>query len=108
MVGNPQQASFGYTRLLDAEPRPIPEGLAVETGSAPIALASRARLAKRLAGVTPPARPEPVVAALFIRVADRNRAATALRRGGFTPTLLKDGSLAIGADQAHGVAVLFG
>src|SRR5262245_34731896 len=32
MVENPQQAASGYARLLDAEPRTISEGLAVETG----------------------------------------------------------------------------
>ena len=108
IVDRPERAASGYARLLDAKPRPIPEGLAVETGSAPIALGSRAKLGKRLAGVTPPARPEPVVAALFIRVADRSRAAHALGKGGFAPITLRDGSLAIGADQAHGVAVIFG
>ena len=50
----------------------------------------------------------PFVAALFIRVADRARAAAAMRRGGFSPVLLKDGSFAIGAGQANGVALVFG
>ena len=108
MVENPQQAASGYARLLDAKPRAIPEGVAVETGSAPIALGSRSKLEKRLAGVTPPARSQPVVAALFIRVADRSRAAAALARGGFKPVTLKDGSLAIGASEANGVALVFG
>jgi hypothetical protein len=48
------------------------------------------------------------VAALFIRVADRARAADALAQGGFKPVTLKDGSLALGADQANGVALVFG
>jgi catechol 2,3-dioxygenase-like lactoylglutathione lyase family enzyme len=108
MVENPRQASSGYARLLDAEPRAVDEGLVVETGSAPIALASRAKLRKRLEKAALPGRPEPVVTALFIRVPDRNRAADVLARGGFAPIVLKDGSLAIGADQAHGVAVVFG
>ena len=82
--------------------------LLVETGSAPIALGSRKKLGQRLEGAALPARAQPVVAALFIRVADRNRAADALARGGFAPVTLKDGSIAIGADQAHGVALVFG
>ena len=49
-----------------------------------------------------------VVAALFIHVEDRARAAESLRRGGFSPVALKDGSYAIGADEAHGIAVVFG
>ncbi len=50
----------------------------------------------------------PVVAALFIRVKDRERAADVLHRGGFGPVRLRDGSLAVGADQAHGIALNFG
>ena len=108
IVEKPARAATGYARLLDAEPRPIPEGRLVDTGSAPIALGSRSRFRLRLDGVALPDRPDPVLAALFIRVADRRRAADALGRGGFSPVTLKDGSLAIGADQAHGVAVVFG
>jgi len=31
-----------------------------------------------------------------------------LERGGFTPVRLADGSLAIGAGEAHGVTLVFG
>ena len=65
-------------------------------------------IGKRLEGVSLPASTPPLVAALFIRVADRTRAAAAMRRGGFSPVPLKDGSFAIGADQANGVALVFG
>lgn len=108
VVEDPGAAVGGYARLLDAKPRRVPEGLLVETGSAPIALGSRKKLGQRLEGAALPARAQPVVAALFIRVANRNRAADALARGGFAPVTLKDGSIAIGADLAHGVALVFG
>jgi len=108
MVEDPQQGASGYARLLDAEPRTIPEGVAVETGSAPIALSSRGKLRRRLRSAVLPARPEGVVAALFIRVADRSRAAAALARSGLEFIRLQDGSIAVGADQANGVALVFG
>ncbi len=49
----------------------------------------------------------PAVTTLRIRVEDRARAAAALRGGGLEPAVLADGALAIGADQAHGVALVF-
>ena len=108
IVEEPKTAAAGYARLLDAKPRRVPEGRLVETGSAPIVVGSRKQVAQRLEGVALPARAQPVVAALYIRVADRGRAADALARGGLSPVALKDGSIAIGAEQAHGVALVFG
>lgn len=108
VVEDPEATTPVYARVFGAAPRHIEEGLLVETGSAPIALATRWKLGHRLHGVALPVRPRPLVAALFIRVADRGRAAQALRRGGFEPVALADGSYAIGADQAHGVALVFG
>jgi catechol 2,3-dioxygenase-like lactoylglutathione lyase family enzyme len=49
----------------------------------------------------------PAVKALRIRVEDRARAAAALHRGGYRPTVLADGALAVSADQAHGVTLIF-
>jgi len=51
--------------------------------------------------------PAAAVTALRIRVADRARAAEALRRGGFSPAALADGTLVVGAGEAHGVALSF-
>jgi catechol 2,3-dioxygenase-like lactoylglutathione lyase family enzyme len=105
---DPVSAAAGYARLFDARPRKIDEGLLVASGSAPIALGSRWRIGRRLRGVGLPLRPRPLIAALFIRVADRDRAAEALRRAGFEPNALPDGSFAVGADKTHGVALVFG
>jgi catechol 2,3-dioxygenase-like lactoylglutathione lyase family enzyme len=98
----------GYERVLGARARPIAEGIKIETGTAPIAVCDEERLRRRLRDAALPGRARPMVAALFLRVADRGRAARALRDGGFAPVELKDGSLAVGADQAHGVALVFG
>jgi catechol 2,3-dioxygenase-like lactoylglutathione lyase family enzyme len=105
---DPEAAAASYGRLLAAKPQKIEEGLLVQTGSAPIALASRWKLGHRLHGVGLPLRPRPLVAGLFVRVADRARAASALRRNGLTPIALADGSFAVSAQDAHGVAVVFG
>lgn len=105
---DPSGAAASYAQLFDAPPQRIAEGLLVQTGSAPIALASRSKLGYRLDGVEMPLRPRPLVAALFIRVADRARAAQALRRGGVQPVALRDGSFAVSAADAHGIALIFG
>lgn len=105
---DPHAAASGYARLLDEHAQAIDEGLLVQTGSAPIAFASRWKLGHRLEGVGLPLRPRPLVAALFVRVAERAKAAAVLRRSGLQPVTLRDGSLAVSAEQAHGVAVVFG
>lgn len=101
-------AARPYERLLDVQAREIEEGLLVETGDTPIAFATERKLGKRLPDVWISARPAPMLAALFIRVADRDRAEATLTAGGFTPRRMPDGSVAIGADAAHGVALVFG
>jgi catechol 2,3-dioxygenase-like lactoylglutathione lyase family enzyme len=108
IVEDPASAITGYAKLFDTKPSRIAEGLLVESGSASIAIGSRAQMGHRLNGVELPMRARPLVAALFLRVADRARAVRALERGGFAPVRLADGSMAIGADQAHGVALVFG
>jgi hypothetical protein len=48
------------------------------------------------------------MAALFIRVADRDTAERTMRAGGLHPIRMPDGSVALGAAEAHGVALIFG
>lgn len=103
-----QAAAADYGRLVGMRPQKIEEGLLVQTGSAPIALASRWKLGHRLHGVGLPPRARPLVAALFVRVGNRAHAATVLRRNGLKPVALRDGSFAVSADDAHGVAIVFG
>jgi 4-hydroxyphenylpyruvate dioxygenase-like putative hemolysin len=97
-----------YERMFDTRARPIADGLLVETGSAPIAVATQASLAKRLPGIATTARLAPKLAALFVRVADREAAAAALAAGGMQPARMPDGSVAVGPEHAHGVALIFG
>jgi len=105
---DPPVAAASYAKVVGEPPRKIDEGLLVACGSVPIAIASRGKLGRRLRDVAMPPRARPVAAALFVRVADRAATASMLRRNGLAPVALADGSFAIGADQAHGVAVVFG
>lgn len=97
-----------YGRIFRTRAREIAEGLLVETGGAPIAIVTDRSLARRLPGVWTGMRPAPVMAAVFIRVGNRDRAEQRLRRGGLHPARMPDGSVAIGAAEAHGVALVFG
>jgi len=97
-----------YERLFDVKARAISEGLLINTGDTPVAVVSEPALAKRLPGVWISARHQPCMAALFIRVTDRDTAERALRAGGLHPARMPDGSVAVGAAEAHGVAIIFG
>jgi catechol 2,3-dioxygenase-like lactoylglutathione lyase family enzyme len=52
-------------------------------------------------------RGEAAVGALRIRVQDKQRAAASLKNGGFNFVSLKDGSLVLPAEAAHGVMLVF-
>ena len=97
-----------YGRLFGAWPERIDAGLKVDSGTVPLAFSTPQALRQRLRDVALPQRPTPHVAALFIRVADRQQAARALRDGGFNPKRMSDGAFAIDAGEAHGVALVFG
>jgi len=74
-----------YERLFDVKARAISEGLLIDTGDTPIVVASEPALAKRLPGVWISARHQPCMAALFIRVTDRDMAERTLCAGGCIP-----------------------
>jgi catechol 2,3-dioxygenase-like lactoylglutathione lyase family enzyme len=97
-----------YERFFARQAEPIAEGLLVRTGDAPIAFATARSLAAKLPGVRTGSRRPPQMAALFVRVADRDAAEAALSAGGLKPARMPDGSVALGADVAQGVALVFG
>jgi len=97
-----------YAAVFDEKPCRTEAGLLLDTGSAPILFSSAEKIGKRLEGASLPQLAPPFAAALYIKVIDRAAAASTLRRGGFSPVPLGDGSFAVGADQAHGVALVFG
>ena len=94
--------------MFDVKARSIAEGLLIDTGDTPIAVVSERALAKRLPGVWISGRHQPCMAALFVRVTDRDAAERTIRAGGLHPTRMPDGSVAVGAAEAHGVAIIFG
>ncbi len=104
----PAVAAAPYQRIFGVSAKDIAEGLVVESGDMPLAFVTERSLAKKLPGVWISGRPEPAAVALFIHVADRDAADQALRRGGFHWLRMPDGSVAVGATEAHGVAVVFG
>jgi catechol 2,3-dioxygenase-like lactoylglutathione lyase family enzyme len=100
--------SQAYERFFARKAAPIAEGLLVHTGDAPIAFATARSLAVKLPDVRISTRPAPLMAALFVRVADRDAAEAALEAGGLKPARMPDGSVALGADAARGMALVFG
>jgi hypothetical protein len=100
--------AHAYEKIFRTRAREIAEGLLVETGGAPIAVVTQGSLARRLPGVWISARPAPMMAVVFIRVGNRDRAEQRLRRGGLHPARMPDGAVAIGAAEAHGAALVFG
>ena len=104
----PAGAARAWARAFGSTPLETSEGWRVETGSAPVLFAPHARLARRIGATRLPPDTGPRVAALFVCVADRERAARVLEQRGAPGARLEDGSIAIGADAAGGVAVILG
>lgn len=82
---------------------------AAEINSVTIAASDPARYARLLEGVRVGyARADaPSIAAIRLRVGDKQAAAANLKRGGFSPVALKGGALAVGAEQTHGILLVF-
>ena len=108
VVDDPAVAAAGYAKVFDARPEQSADGLLVPTGGAPVGIHTREQLARRLPGVGLPERPPPIIAAVFLRVADRDQAAEALRAGGVRPIRVEGGYWAVSAEDACGVALVFG
>ena len=116
VADNVAYVSGVYSKLFGKLPERIDEGMKIETGTTPLAgsaclaICTRASLQARLAGVELPQRLSsgPRVAALFIRVRDRQVAFKVLREGGFHPKRLADGSCAVDASLARGITLVFG
>lgn len=96
-----------YAKALGHSAHSTPDARVIEVGAQAIAIADEAALCRRWPGVTLTSRPRPAAVALFLR-ADRKRAQEALRAGGLQPLLLPDGSVGLGAEAAHGVALFVG
>lgn len=96
-----------YGRVLETQVGKAPDGWTLPVGDASLSFTARRVLEDRLAPLALSARSAPMIAALHLQVGDRAVAEAVLRRGGFSPHRLADGALVIGADHAHGVALIF-
>jgi hypothetical protein len=105
---DPTSLAHSYQRIFDAPVREIPEGVKLDIGETSLAFVTDGALARRLPGLWISGRPQPAAVALFVHVADREEMAQTLRRGGFHSMRMPDGSVAVGATEAHGVALVFG
>jgi hypothetical protein len=109
-AGGVSKAATTYGRLFGGagSAQRIDEGMLVQTGSAPISFSSRQALQARLIGVDLPTRAGMVCGALWIRVRSREATAAWLKKNDVPFKKMLDGSLAVGASFANGVAVVFG
>jgi len=101
----PDDTARAWDRVLGTTSAVASEDRRLRVGGAEIVFGDRE--AWRSAPAAPAARAVPFIAALRLRVRDRAAAAAALERGGFDAKRLADGSLAIAAEHAHGVALVF-
>jgi hypothetical protein len=113
-AGTVSTAANTYGKLFGRWPERIDEGLLVRCGAAAdaatMSFSTRQAMQARLPGVALPqtARPYPTFAVLWVRVASREATAKYLKQAGVPFAKMIDGSLAVGADVANGVAVVFG
>lgn len=105
---DPAAAALLWGRVFDVPPHPIPGGYAINTGAAPVVVLDADALHKQLPGVAlPDSSASSTVAAIYLSTPEVRAAAATLGLGGFHPVNLADGSVALGADEAHGVAIVF-
>lgn len=105
---DPPAVGLLWGRVFDVPRHPIPGGIAINTGAAPIVALSPDALSRQLPGVDlPAASGQAVFAAVYLSTGDLALAAATLRAGGAHPVSLPDGALAIGPDEAHGIALVF-
>lgn len=107
-TADPAATGLLWGRVFDVPRHPIPGGIAINTGAAPVVALTPEALARQLPGVTLPALTGPATyAVVYLSTGDLAVAASVLRAGGLQPVALPDGSLALGPAEAHGVALVF-
>ena len=105
---DPPATGLLWGRVFDVPRHPIPGGIAINTSAAPIVALTPAALSKQLPGVDlPRATGQAVFAAVYLSTGDLALAAAVLRAGGAHPVSLPDGSLIIGPEEGHGIALIF-
>jgi hypothetical protein len=107
-TADPVSTGLLWSRVIDVPRHPIPGGIAINTGAAPIVALTPDALSGQLPGAgLPPVVGPASFAAIYLSTGDLARAAAVLRAGGIHPVSLPDGALAVGPDEAHGITLIF-
>ena len=108
VTDNVAKTAETYCKLFGNWPERIDEGMLVRTCLAPLAVSTAAALQKRLSGLQLGKRTGTHVGALWLRVRDRARVEQVLRQAEVAYVRLSDGSIGVHANDAHGIAIVFG
>ena len=108
VADDPAAAGVLWGQVFDVEPYPIPGGVSITTGAAPIVVFDPATLARQLPGVgLPRLLGHAQFAAVYLTTNDLPTAAALVRAAGFAAVALPDGSFAVPAAEAHGAVLVF-
>ena len=108
VADNVAKSADTYCKLFGGWPKRIDEGMLISTCMAPLAISTPLALKKRLSGLRLGSREGTHVGALWLRVRDRAQCERVLREAEVAYVRLNDGSIGIHADDAHGIAIVFG
>ena len=109
VADDPAAVAMAWAQVFDVPRHPIPGGIAVNTGAAPIVVLRHDALARQLDGIETAGiqTAGTAFAAIYVSCNDLKLAAAVLQSGGFRPVVLRDGSLAIPPAAAHGITLIF-
>ncbi len=102
----PAKTAAAYGRVLGSAVEQRDGAHVLDCGAAQLQFVDDAGARRLLPGVDLPLHGEPAIVAVRLRVDDVDQAARVLHSGGADPLPMADGSIAVGADRAHGVALL--
>lgn len=104
---DPAAAGILWGRVLDVAPHPIPGGVSITTGAAPIVILEPKAIARQLPRVDLPALSDPArFAAVYLSTGDLPAAAAIVRGSGLRSVTLPDGTIALPASEAHGITLV--
>ena len=107
VADDPAPVALAWGHIFDVPRHPIPGGVAINTGAAPIVVLRPDALERQLPGLAIETSRSPSFAAIYLSCADLKVAAAVLHAGGQRPVALADGSLALAPVVGHGIALVF-
>ena len=107
VADDPAPVALAWGQIFDMPRHPIPGGVAINTGAAPVVVLRPGAVERQLAGLPVDMSRNPSYAAIYLSCADLKVAAAVLHEGGLRPVALADGSLALGPANGHGIALVF-